>query len=333
MSFRGLVRSLAASEKRREREARKRQRELERQQKLIARMEELERAAFEVEVYENYLDVLMSLHKECGPKWNWKEVVESSPPIQPERIQEYELRAKHALAEYRPGVSDTLLRRVESKKEALKEAVKSAIQKDEDSFQEALNQYQTELAEWTAFREIAIGILAGNAEQYGQAIHAIDPFAELSDLGSNIEIVCDDPNLIEATVYTHGEDVIPKETKSLLKSGKLSVKKMPKTKFYELYQDYVSGCLLRIARELFAALPAQMSIVTAVSPLLNTQTGHIENQPILSAAIPRRTLESLNFEYLDPSDSLANFVHNVNFRKTKGFTAVGRIPPSSLIST
>ena len=34
-----------------------------------------------------------------------------------------------------------------------------------------------------------------------------------------------------------GEDAIPKQTKSLLQSGKLSVKDTPKTKFYAPYQE------------------------------------------------------------------------------------------------
>ena len=46
--------------------------------------------------------------------------------------------------------------------------------------------------------------------------------------------------LVEAAIQVHEKDVIPKESKTLLKSGKLSVKPMPKTKYDELYQDCVS---------------------------------------------------------------------------------------------
>ena len=105
---------------------------------------------------------------------------------------------------------------------------------------------------------------------------------------------------------------------------------MPKSRFYELYQDYVCGCVLRVARELFALLPIEMVIVTAVGNLLNTQTGHLEEQPILSVAIPRKTLVELNFGALDPSDSMNKFVHQMDFKKTKGFSAVESIKPSDL---
>ena len=97
---------------------------------------------------------------------------------------------------------------------------------------------------------------------------------------------------------------------------------MPKTKFYEIYQDYVCGCVLRIARELFALLPIEMTVITANGKAVNTKTGYLEDQPILSVAIPRETLSGLNFNLLDPSDSMANFVHMMKFMKTKGFQQV-----------
>lgn len=87
---------------------------------------------------------------------------------------------------------------------------------------------------------------------------------------------------------------------------------------------------MRVASELFALLPNKMAIVTVVAPLLNTKAGHLEDNPILSVAIPKETLDGLNFEHLDPSDAMGNFVHNMKFLKTKGFTDVEKISPSSL---
>ncbi len=87
-------------------------------------------------------------------------------------------------------------------------------------------------------------------------------------------------------------------------------------------------------KELFwfylALLPIEMAIVTVVADLLNPMTGYMEETPILSVAIPRETLEGLNFEMLDPSDSMSNFVHRMNFKKTKGFNAVEKLSPSDL---
>lgn len=66
MGWKGAVRSLQASARRAERNAHRRQRELEKQQKEYAKMEALEQAAYEVDVYENHIDILLSMHKECA---------------------------------------------------------------------------------------------------------------------------------------------------------------------------------------------------------------------------------------------------------------------------
>ncbi|MEN6480561.1 MAG: hypothetical protein ABFD29_00050, partial [Anaerolineaceae bacterium] len=64
MSWKGTLRTLQVAQNRSERAARLRQNELKRQQSRLAKMQELERANYEVQVYENYLDVLLSIHKE-----------------------------------------------------------------------------------------------------------------------------------------------------------------------------------------------------------------------------------------------------------------------------
>jgi len=54
-----------------------------------------------------------------------------------------------------------------------------------------------------------------------------------------------------------------------------------------------------------------------MSEIVNTKTGHLEEQPILSVIFPPQTIERLNLETIDPSDSMLNFVHNIKFTKTK----------------
>jgi hypothetical protein len=133
-----------------------------------------------------------------------------------------------------------------------------------------------------------------------------------------------------ASLFVNNNSVIPKDYKALLKSGKVSVGKLSKTKFFELYQDYVCSAILRVSRELFALLPINMVVVNAIGELLNTSTGYFERKSILSVLIPRDTLERLNFEMLDPSDSMDNFLHKMSFKQTKGFSPIDVIDPSEI---
>ncbi|MGL5262120.1 MAG: hypothetical protein ACRC9P_07035, partial [Bacteroides sp.] len=67
--------------------------------------------------------------------------------------------------------------------------------------------------------------------------------------------------------------------------------KLPKTQFNELYQDHVYSAILRVARETFSYFPIKFVRVNAMSMLLNSSTGHLEEQAIVSVIIhPKRWL-------------------------------------------
>jgi hypothetical protein len=152
----------------------------------------------------------------------------------------------------------------------------------------------------------------------------------LSVLGSTIHFRIPSGQTIAAVLKINDQKLIPSQIKSQLKTGRLSLKPMPKSRFFEMYQAYVCGCVLRVARELFALLPVNMVIVTGLGEILNTQTGHLEEKAILSAAVPRRTVDQINWETVDPVDIMVNFVHRMCFKKTKGFSPVEPIQLSEL---
>jgi len=328
MGWKGTMRSIAAAQRRAERESLRRKRELERQGKQLEKMQEIERAAYEVEVFENYIDIITSIHKDCGDKWDWEKLKSSKPPAEPRRLNKFESSARSALESYEPKFIDKILRRTESKRAELEKKIEKGSFGDEAEYNEALEKYTQEHANWELIISLAEKILDGDEHAYIDAVRQADPFSEISYLGSEINFRTEGKKLIEATINVNSEEVIPGEVKTQLKSGKLSVKAMPKTRFYELYQDYICGGVLRVARELFALLPIDIAMVTAVGELLNTKTGHMEDQPILSVIIPRDKLHELNFEMLDPSDSMGNFIHNMKFLKTKGFQKVHKLLPS-----
>lgn len=329
MGWKGALRSMEAAARRAERDARRRHNELVREQKQMQKMLERERARFEVELYENRVDLLRSIHKECGPVWEWGELNSSPAPAPPTRTHTREQRAEATLQSFEPGFRDKLFRRVESKRRALSEAVKQAQDQDAKEYLAALAQHQEEHTDWQEKREIAGRILAGDIQAFKEVIEEIGPFSEISDLGSGVGFRFENTSVIDVTLTVNGQEVIPNETRSQLQSGKLSTKKMPQGQFYELYQDYVCGCVLRVAREIFALLPFATAIVTAVGDVVNTQTGHLEEKPLLSVAIPRSTLKKLDLNSIDPSDSMKNFVHHMEFKKNSGFLVVDRIEPSA----
>ncbi len=198
-----------------------------------------------------------------------------------------------------------------------------------------LEEYERECAELAKMRSLAKRVLAGDPQAYGEALNKLSAFGELSMLGSSIEIHVHHPRLLSCELMVNGRDAIPKEVKSLTAAGKLSVKAMPKARFHEHYQDYVCGCVLRVAREVLALLPLDVVIVTAKVSTLQASTGSDVEVPVLSVAIPRASLERLDFARLDPSDSMENFKHRGDVmasRRSGEFSAIVPLVPADVVS-
>jgi len=196
-------------------------------------------------------------------------------------------------------------------------AIEQARLKDEQFFQESMQAYIVEKSEQEKLKNLAFRILAKEHKAYIEALVEFSPLREISDLGSLLHFTVHSATLIECEMKVNNTKTIPTEVKTLTASGKISIKAMPKGRFHEIYQDYVCGCMLRVAREVFAMLPVETVLVTASADLLDSRTGHTAVQPVLSAAMPRAVIARLNFEQLDSSEALDNFRHRGDFKATR----------------
>ena len=328
MGWKRAVRTIGAAVRAAERDARRRQRELERNQKQYQKMQELEQAAYEVDLYENHLDVICSIHKECSPRIDWKAIATTQEPPKPINQKKRETLALSAFNNFKPNLFDKIFGREEKRRKKLENNISTSAKEDEAEHLTNLSNWETAVNEQQESVALAKRLLNGDKEAKIEVIDEIEPFSEISNLGSRLQISFDKDGTLEATINIHGDEIVPSDVKSLLKSGKLSTKKMPKGQFNEIYQDYVCSCVLRVANELFSTIPDDLVVVTAIDNMLNTKTGHLEESPILSAAISRKTINSLDMDNIDPSDSMSNFIHNMSFKKTTGFSATSRIQMS-----
>lgn len=285
--------------------------ELEKREKEIQKMQELERAKLEVEVYENKLERLRSIHHECDDYVNWIEISQRQAPFNLGESGPNERQAINMLTGYKPNVLQKLFKQEDKKRNELENEVYKAREKDGELFEE-----------WQATKRVANQILNGDIDTYFQVIEEFDPLGDLVEFGSGFEFGLNDSHNLYVEFEVNGKNVVPNESKSLLKSGKVSQKAMPKSAYFDLYQDYVCSCAIRIARDLFALLPLQNICINAYDEELDSTTGHNKKIAILSVKYDRATFDALNFNHIDPSDALANFEHHITFKKTKGFEEI-----------
>jgi len=288
-------------------------------------MQELERASHEVELYENYIDRVTSFHKDLICSFDWLNLEKSVPPNPPVKDQERERNARYKLEHYTPSFFGKLFGADKRDIQDLNSRLVSAIEEDEAEYQTEVVKFQRAVEEIQETVEIARNINQGNLEYYKRAIQELGPFSEISELGSNIGFQFPSRQRVIADVNIHDEKVIPRKSKSLLKSGKVSEKEITATRYFELYQDHVCASVIRVARELFGLLPIEEALVTATGEFVNQATGRLDARPVVSVLFLRETCNRINFDLVDPSECLSNFKHNMSFRKTQGFQAVERL--------
>lgn len=318
MTYAAQMKKLEALRKREERESKRVQRELAKRAKERQKLSELDAARLEVETFENELEVILSIHRESPETFDWAALAFALPPLAPRNAG---LQA--ALHEIGSELGEWLDKRTAPDGE-------SAAQVDQQAHDDAMARHRASLATWQEMRDLGRRVLAGEPSAYTKAISEYSNLAELYSLGSGIHITVHGAKTVEFTVTVKGKDVIPAEVKSLTSTGKLSVKAMPKAVFMAHYQDYVCGCVLRVARELFALLPVETLLGHAAVPAFDRSSGLDREMKILSVVLERGRLAVFNFDRLDPSDTLECFTHRGSAKLTRGSMEFQEIIPLSI---
>lgn len=323
-TLKGAMRSYGAAVRRIERDQERRAREAAKRFKEQQKFKEMQNAKQAVSDWENYVNMIQSVHKNCTDLIDWNQIRNTPKPEKPSLRSNNENLAKNKLDTFKPSFLDKLFNSTEKKISKLIEQVEKGKQLDKEAYDSDMKEYLEEINNWEELQEIAEGVQNKKPESYKDALEYFNPFADIRELGTQIIFKFED-NLMDIDLKVNSEEVVPNYELKLTSAGKLSQKNIPKGKFNELYQDHICSSAIRVAREVFAYLPIDKARINAISSLLNGTTGHLEDQPILSVIFIPETIKQLNLQAIDPSDSMRNFVHNMKFNKTNGFSVVSKV--------
>jgi len=312
-NFSSSKKKKSTSEATKQKETLKKQKEELAAQKAEQKATELQENTLKAAEFENYCELIKSVHKECENDIDWNSVLDNPPPFVKGQPGPRELEAQKALDEYKPGLAGKLFGDAKAK-EKLTSALEDAKKIDAQEF-----------ADWQDSYKFAQRIIDGDIDAYLEAINEANPFEDLVEYGSGFEFGTDDPSIMEVEFQVKSDEVVPKTQVTVLKTGKLSEKELTKSAFYDLEQDYVCSCAVRLAREIFAILPVGGVVVHAVDTVLDTSTGNDEETTILSVLFEREKFDQANFDRIDPSDFVNSFTCNMKFTKTAGFKPVKRL--------
>jgi hypothetical protein len=319
-----------ARERATERESRRERRILAEAHRRITKASDQEYASHQYAVYENHMALLKSIHREWAAMFDWRAAYVAAPPAQPVYTNADEQRVMHAIRSYSPGLIDKATGADIKRRQQLAAELEEAKASDAARNHNAYEAYKHAHASWEYTRKIAHGILSGDAHAYKPALDWLGAFDELDELECPVEVGACSTWLVEASIRVNTDDVVPAETLTLTATKKLTAKKMSAQKIADFYQDYVCGAVLRAGRETLAALPVSFALVHASTVMLNPSTGHQQLTPILSVAMPRGTMNGINWATVDASDSMKGFLHRMAFSKTKGMAPVEPIRPTDI---
>lgn len=148
---------------------------------------------------------------------------------------------------------------------------------------------------WKYFHSVSSKVLSGDIDTYLKVINDVNPLNDLLDYGTGFEFGTDSPLKMEVEFQVCSKNI------SISKKS-------------DEYQDYVCSVAIRIARDMFALLPVQEVIVHAIS----------DNIDVVSVCFDKKTFLGLKFNFIDPSETINKFKHNMDF-DSGGFSEITRI--------
>lgn len=319
MGWKGAVRSMAAAARRAEREA-------DRRRKQHAKQQMADDAADAVAEWQDRIRDIVSLHVDPTDDLDWQAVLRTPEPQEPRRTSAHESAAAARLASFQPSIWDFLRGGSERRRERLEQYVIDGRAEDDEAYSNATATYLRKHAEWRSETVLAKRLLGGEIAAQREVISEMQLFNDEGLLGTHIAFQITQ-ECLHAMAHVHSDEVVPKVRRKQLQSGRLSETKMPAGEANELYQDYVCSVALRVAGDLFGLLPRAEIYVTCLTDTLDRATGHQTKTPILSVRFVRDTFRKLSLGRIDPSDSMRNFVHEMNFKRTSGFGRVSPLKP------
>lgn len=150
------------------------------------------------------------------------------------------------------------------------------------------------------YKSLAQDVINGDIETYLKLVSDLNPLDDLMEYGSEFECGTDDPRMIGVHFTVNSDQVLS------------AVRTLPGEQYNSLLQDYVCGCAIRIARDMFALLPVRHILVDASDG----------DNDILSVDFTRAEFLGLDFSALDPSDTVQNFEHRMEYSASRGLLPI-----------
>jgi len=153
---------------------------------------------------------------------------------------------------------------------------------------------------WNMYHRVAGQILSGNIDAYLDLIYSVNPLNDLTEYAGSFEFGTDNPQSM-AVVFEVNDSAL----EDLRNTNQ-------KSEYNQIFLDYVCSVCIRIARDIFALLPVKKVLINA----------QYNDKTIVSVIFDKEHMSKIRYGFIDSSETLAQFEHNMNFDSINGFSEI-----------
>lgn len=269
------------------------------------------------ERYEQLFEQLTRTH--CAPyeRLDWNEIATRGLVEPAIRRNELELKARHKLANYQPGLIDTLFGMGADRRRALTEGVLTAAKRDAEQY--ALAKRNAEVHNLDV--NLAGAVMAMDLNAIEQALKAHVPVSTLNAVLEGFAIVFPAAGRLVIYIDALEPDAMPDESVDIGETGRSVYRALPEALRREMHLANVCAATLRVALEVMQVVPVeQCEVVTRC--FLTSPRGEMALVPVIYAKIPHIALKNMDMRRLEPVATITALGGRIDWDLARGFSAV-----------
>jgi hypothetical protein len=271
-----------------------------------------------VAALEARLEQLTRLHCVAYARKDWNEAARQTlvePSVKPHAKEQ---AARRALANYVPGIIDSLFGLEADKRRRLNERVLEAAREDAVLYakaKKAADDHNLDI-------NLAPGVLAMDPESIETALRAHLPVAELAPAVEGLLFACPAPGKLTVYLELLELDALPDEVCTPGPAGEIVFGPMPASQRYELQLLNACSAALRVAVETLAQVPVDAVEILARCHLFNPATRELEPYPVLYLKAPHEALARMDLRRLEPVSTVTALGGRVDWELGRGLAPI-----------
>ena len=316
MDAQGDPRTVIATMTRIDRATKRAQREQERKARGAARRGTAPELAAR---YEARFEQLTRAHCVKYQRVNWHEVLETGLVEPAVKAHALEQKARRALANYNPGVIDSLFGLGADRRRTLNERVLIAAKKDAEIYTRAKRNAEIHNLDV----KLAPGVMAFELASVQAALQAHLPVDELRPILEGVAVDMSAAGKLVVHVDVLELDALPDESVEIGENGRSIHAPIPPAMRHEIHLANVCSTILRVAVEVLSVAPVDsiQLLARCVPPPIQGYEA-LDAEPILHVRISHQALSAMDLRRLEPVSTVTALGGRVNWDIQHGFSPI-----------